>query len=364
MKKLIVGNLVDLPISIGLNYYWCVGFILGIFMVVQVISGVVLSLFYSSISSFSFLVWADDNLFSWFVRYLHIWGVSVMFFLLYVHIGRGLYYSSYNKVAVWSSGFLLYLLIMIEAFLGYILPWHQMSYWAATVLTSVILSIPLFGSLLYTYIVGGYSVTVTETLLRFFPMHVVLGIIILVLVLFHLYYLHSVGSSMPLYISDSYSDCVYFHKYYSIKDVFVIVGVFVMLLTCMFVVPHCVLDCESFIEANFLVTPENIKPEWYFLLYYAMLRSVNSKLGGLLIVLIFLFVLWLPSSNISCIYSVFRQVNFWLLLSFCVGLGYIGACHAEYPYNLIAQYYSFLVLFLLTIFKFSSFVPLHYFHIA
>nr|BAV82957.1 cytochrome b [Schistosoma margrebowiei] len=357
MKKLFYGNLVDLPTSLGLSYFWCVGFVLSIFMSFQIMSGIVLSMFYSSFSNFLFLIWADDSVVHWLVRYLHIWGVSVIFVLLYVHICRSLYYSSYSKIGVWSTGFMLYLLIMVEAFLGYVLPWHQMSYWAATVLTSVILSVPFFGSSLYSYVVGGYSVTVDETLVRFFSIHVVLGIGLMGLILLHLFYLHSVGSSSPLFFFDSYNDSVYFHKYYSIKDFLVFTSVLWVLLISMMCYPMVVLDCEAFIEANPLVTPSNIKPEWYFLGYYAVLRSISSKLGGLVFVLIILFAIWFPSVNTSSTYSISRQLVFWFVVFLGLGLSYMGSCHVEYPYVLVSQLGSIMLLCFLVIYKVYWLVP-------
>nr|BAV81468.1 cytochrome b [Schistosoma mattheei] len=357
MKKLLYNNLVDLPTSLGLGYLWCIGFVLSVFIVFQVFTGIVLSMFYSSFSNFSIIVWADDSILYWLIRYLHIWGVSVIFVLIYIHMCRGLYYSSYSKVLVWTTGFILYLFIMIEAFLGYVLPWHQMSYWAATVLTSIILSVPLFGSSLYSYLVGGYSVSVNETLVRFFPIHIIIGIGLLVLVVLHLFYLHKVGSSNPLFLYDSYNDSLYFHKYYSIKDSFVFIVVVWLLLMIVMCCPNLVLDCEAFIEANSLVTPSNIKPEWYFLGYYALLRSVSSKLGGLVFVLVILFIMWIPTSNLSCIYSIFRQLIFWLVLSLGVVLSYVGACHAEYPYVLVSQLSGITFLFLLVVYKVFWLIP-------
>lgn len=168
----------------------------------------------------------------------------------------------------------------------------------------------MFGSSIYSYIVGGYSVTVDETLVRFFPIHVILGIGLLVFVVVHLFYLHKIGSRVPLFLYNRYSDSVYFHKYYTIKDSFVFV--FILLILFMFVMgnPSLVLDCEAFIEANSLVTPSKIKPEWYFLGYYAILRSISSKLGGLVFVLVILFIMWVPKNNCRCIYSLSRQLIF------------------------------------------------------
>nr|ADU04580.1 cytochrome b [Schistosoma turkestanicum] len=352
MVKIFLNNLVDLPTSLSLSYLWCVGFMLSFFMVLQVLSGVVLSFFYSSSLNFELLMlWTDDSLFNWFIRYLHIWGVSVIFFLLYIHIARSLYYSSYSKLGVWNVGFFLYILLMVEAFLGYVLPWHQMSYWAATVLTSVILSIPLLGSTIYYYVIGGYSVSVTETLIRVFPVHVLLGLVLLLLIGLHLFYLHKSGSSSPLYVVNSYSDCLYFHSYYSVKDIFVFVLILFIMLSVMLISPNLVLDVEAFVEANPMVTPVNIKPEWYFLIYYAVLRSVESKVGGLIMIILLLLVLWVPSLNQACIYSLGRQLLFWFIVGLFIVMSYFGGCHAEYPFIIASKLGSVLLLILLSVFK-------------
>lgn len=358
MKKLLINKLVDLPTSVGLKYFWCVGFLLRFFMLFQVLTGVFLSLFYSSLIKFGFLAWADERVSCWLIRYLHIWGVSVIFVLLYIHICRGLYYRSYKKISVWNTGFILYLLIMIEAFIGYILPWHQMSYWAATVLTSIILRIPFFGSFVYRYIVGGFSVTIDETLLRFFPIHIILGVALLGLILVHLFYLHLIGSRSPLFINKRYSDRIYFHKYYSIKDLYSFLWVLLVLLCFMLYDPNLVLDCEAFSEAKSLVTPSKIKPEWYFLGYYAILRSVSSKLGGLVLVLVILTLVWVPAFNIRCIYSIFRQVLYWIIVVLRMGLGYMGSCHVEYPYTVISQLWRIILLCALVIYKVFWVIPL------
>lgn len=221
--------------------------------------------------------------------------------------------------------------MMVEAFLGYILPWHQMSYWAATVLASILNVIPFIGSVLFKYVVGGFSVS-SITLVRVFSLHVCLAFVILGFSVVHLMYLHSVGSRDCLSSSRAYSDYVSFHGFYSIKDGFVLCKLVLVVVFLMWLFPDCVLDVEGFIEADSLVTPSSIKPEWYFLSFYAVLRSVSSKLGGLVLVLSVLFVFWLPSFNFSCVYFVGRQWVFWQFCWFFVALSYLGACHPEGPF--------------------------------
>nr|QWV61011.1 cytochrome b [Euryhaliotrema johni] len=353
MLGLFRGNLIDLPTNSSLNYYWCSGFMISGFLVVQIITGIILSLLYVADVGLSFpcvMEVTNDSVFSWSTRYLHIWGVSFIFILFSLHMGRALYYSSYTKVSVWNIGFVLYLLMMVEAFLGYILPWHQMSYWAATVLTSVVQSVPFVGEKMYNFIVGGFSVT-NVTLVRVFAAHVVLAFVVIGFSLIHLFYLHKKGSNNSLFLINGYSDCVHFHGYYSNKDLFCLFGLWSLCLWLVFYSPDTVLDVESYLHADPLVTPASIKPEWYFLFYYAMLRSVSSKIGGLVLVIVFLFMLWLPTSNYACCYFLSRQVLFWIICTQLILLSYLGACAPEAPYVLISQVSSFISVFSLFLFK-------------
>nr|UDU84942.1 cytochrome b [Orientocreadium sp. HS] len=353
MLSLIRSNVVDLPTNLSLSYLWCGGFMISAFLVVQIISGVILSFLYVADVGMSFgcvLDFTNESIFVWLVRYFHIWGVTFIFILIFLHMGRSLYYSSYTKVGVWNVGFILYLLMMIEAFLGYVLPWHQMSYWAATVLTSILNSVPVFGSSLYSFIVGGFGVT-NVTLVRIFSAHVCLAFVIIGLSVIHLFYLHKNGSNNPLFVSGGYSDVVLFHSYFTNKDGFILMVLASFFCAFIFVSPDLVLDIESYIEANPLVTPVSIKPEWYFLPFYAMLRSVESKLGGLILVLVFLFVLWLPSYNCSCSYSLSRQYLFWFMTSLFILLSYLGACHPEAPFIFISKISSLLIVSSLFLFK-------------
>nr|YP_009261929.1 cytochrome b [Echinochasmus japonicus]AKL39057.1 cytochrome b [Echinochasmus japonicus] len=359
MLQVFRSNIVDLPTNLSLSYFWCGGFMISSFLVFQLLSGIILSFLYVADSSLSFgcvVDFTSEGLFVWVVRYCHIWGVTFIFLLFFLHMGRALYYSSYSKLGVWNVGFVLYILMMAEAFLGYILPWHQMSYWAATVLTSVLGSIPFIGSVLYSFVVGGFSVT-NVTLVRVFSAHVCLAFIIVGLSVVHLFYLHKRGSNNPLFVPGGYGDVVLFHSFFSNKDGLVLV---VLLFLCCFfllVVPDLVLDVESYIQADPMVTPVSIKPEWYFLAFYAMLRSIESKVGGLVLVVVFLFVLWLPTLNKSCAYSVGRQFIFWGIGSIFVLLSYLGACHPEAPFVLISKLASLLIVVLLCLFKGLWVVP-------
>nr|QXU59706.1 cytochrome b [Bothridium pithonis] len=342
MVSVIRGNVVDLPTNYSLNYYWCSGFMISAFMGFQVLTGVILSFLYVADVGLSFrcvMELTNDSFFTWCVRYWHIWGVTLLFVLLLVHMGRSLYYSSYSKLGVWNVGFVLYLLTMVEAFLGYILPWHQMSYWAATVLTSIVESLPMFGATVYKFVVGGFSVT-NVTLVRVFSAHVCLGFVILGLMVLHLFYLHKSGSNNPLFSCFGYGDVVYFHSYFTVKDFFCLVLLTLVLLVLVWVSPDFPVDTEGYLEADALTTPASIKPEWYFLVYYAMLRSVESKIGGLVLVVALLFFLWVPAFNHSAAYCFIRQILFWVLVSLFISLTYLGACHPEYPFLFICQSFS------------------------
>ncbi|VDP94370.1 unnamed protein product [Trichobilharzia regenti] len=295
MIILLRGKLVDLPTNLSLRYFWCGGFMLSIFMVIQVLSGIILSLFYGAENNFTLVFMGfDESILIWLVRYTHIWCVNIVFVLLLIHIGRRLYYGRYRRLGVWNVGFVLYIMIMVEAFL------------AATVLTSILLSVPFVGTNLYSYVVGGFGVTVGETLLRVFPAHVILGIVILGVMIIHLFYLHKSGSSCPLFIRGGYRDCVYFHGYYTVKDLYVFIVISFFCIFLMIFIPNMVLDVEAFIKADPLVTP---------------------------------------------------AIVFWCLFGLYIILSYLGGCHAEYPYILISKICSVLMLFFVSLYKGCWFIP-------
>lgn len=353
MIRIIRRKLVDLPTNFSLSYYWCRGFMISAFMIFQIITGVILSFLYVADVKLSFQCVMDltkDSFFTWRVRYWHIWGVTILFVLFFLHMGRALYYSRYTKIGVWKVGFILYLLTMAEAFMGYILPWHQMSYWAATVITSVIQRLPLVGGVLYKYIVGGFSVT-NVTLVRVFSAHVCLGFVILGLMVIHLFYLHKSGSNKPLFSPHGYGDVVYFHSYFTAKDFFCLVIVTLTIVWFLFFCPDLVVDTEGYLEADPMVTPLSIKPEWYFLVFYSVLRCIDSKIGGLVLLAAILFFLWVPTFNFSSSYFLGRQFLFWCIVSLFLSLTYLGACHPEYPYLIVCKIFRLSLVSLIFIFK-------------
>nr|AUG32901.1 cytochrome b [Echinococcus canadensis]WHM52502.1 cytochrome b [Echinococcus canadensis]WHM52514.1 cytochrome b [Echinococcus canadensis]WHM52526.1 cytochrome b [Echinococcus canadensis]WHM52538.1 cytochrome b [Echinococcus canadensis] len=346
-------NLIDLPINYSLNYYWSSGFVLSMFMVLQIFTGVLLSFLYVAdfmCSFFMVMNLSNDSFFTWCLRYWHMIGVNVLFILLFFHMGMALYYGSYVKKGVWNVGFVLYLLVMGEAFTGYILPWHQMSYWAATVLTSIVDSLPVVGPIVYKYVVGGFSVS-GITLIRVLSVHICLGFVILGLMVVHLFYLHKVGNSNPLFSFYSFNDLVYFHSYFSIKDLVLFLVTCSLVVFWLFFVPDLLVDIEAYLEADYLNTPVSIKPEWYFLAFYAILRCINSKIGGLLLIVSFVFLLWIPTEGGSSVYSVWRQINFWLIVSLFLSLTYLGSCHPEYPYLVVCQLFSVIMVLMMLVFK-------------
>ena len=346
-------NLVDLPINYSLGYYWCRGFILSSFVVFQICTGIVLSFLYVADSVRRFWVvmrFSREDFCTWCLRYWHVWGVKVLFVLIFLHIGRSLYYSSYCKKGAWKVGFMLYFLLMAEAFTGYVLPWHQMSYWAATVLTSVIDSLPLFGTILYRYVVGGFSVR-NVTLVRIFSVHIWLGFVMLGGMLLHMFYLHKSGSKNMLFSFSSFSDLVYFHSYHSSKDFARVTVVGLVTIFALLYTPNVLLDVERFIEADSLRTPVSIKPEWYFLFYYSILRCIESKLGGLMLIGAFLFFLWLPTFNEARVYSFCRQCVFWCIICLFISLTYLGVCHPEYPYIFICKRFRLIIVVFMFLFK-------------
>nr|YP_010286149.1 cytochrome b [Hydatigera sp. XHPW10]UKS07987.1 cytochrome b [Hydatigera sp. XHPW10] len=353
MISLLRRNLIDLPISFSVNYYWSYGFVLSMFMCIQIITGVVLSFLYVSNSNVSFFVvtsLSNDSFFTWCLRYLHMMGVNVLFILIFVHLCRSLYYSSYSKVSVWNVGFILYLLVMGEAFTGYILPWHQMSYWAATVLTSIVGSLPIVGSVIYEYVVGGFSIT-GDTLMRILSVHICLGFVVIMFMCIHLFYLHKEGSSNPLYCYNVLSDVIYFHSYFTMKDLLLFMCILTGVFSWLLLSPDFLVDIESYLEADQLNTPVSINPEWYFLAFYAILRCIGSKIGGLVMVLCFLLFLWAPCYNISSVYSVSRQLIFWSIISLFISLTYLGTCHPEYPFLIVCQVFSVLLVVMVLILK-------------
>jgi len=341
--KIINSTLVDLPSPANISVNWNYGSLLGLVLVIQLVTGIVLATRFSGHSDVSFdsviIIYQDSN-YGWFLRLVHSTGASFFFLFIYLHIGRGIYYGSYVYPEVWNIGVVIYLILIGTAFLGYVLPWGQMSYWAATVITNLLSAIPWLGSTIVEWVWGGFAVS-NPTLTRFFALHYLLPFIVSFLVVLHIFYLHLYGRSNPLGVTSN-TNKVSFHYYYSVKDLFVYFVFFFIFIVFTLKYGYVFIDAENFIPANPLVTPTHIQPEWYFLFAYAILRSIPNKLGGvvgLLFSVLFLFLFTFSSSKLlfsGMIFSPLARFIFWCLVSNFLLLTWLGSCPAESPYTEVA----------------------------
>nr|BCO16580.1 cytochrome b [Haemodracon trachyrhinus] len=341
--KIANSSLIDLPAPTNISNWWNFGSLLGLCLIIQIITGLFLAMHYTASTSLAFSSIAHicrDVQYGWLIRNLHANGASMFFICLYLHIGRGLYYGSYLQKETWNSGTLLLLLVMATAFVGYVLPWGQMSFWGATVITNLLSAIPYLGETLVQWIWGGFSVD-SATLTRFFTAHFLLPFIILACMLLHLLFLHETGSNNPTGLNSS-TDKIPFHPYFSFKDLVAASIMVLMLLLLTTFLPHLLGDPENFTPANPLITPPHIKPEWYFLFAYAILRSIPNKLGGVLALLASILILLIIPSlhNSKQRTNTFRplaQLMFWSLTTNIIILTWIGGQPVEDPYILIGQ---------------------------
>lgn len=341
--KIINNTIVDLPSPINLSIWWNFGSLLGLCLGVQVFSGLFLAIHYTCCVEMAFdsviHIIRDVN-YGWVLRYTHANGASFFFICLYFHIARGIYYKSYIIIETWNVGVILLFLVMATAFVGYVLPWGQISFWGATVITNLVSAIPYIGEIVVYWVWGGFSVD-NATLSRFFCFHFLLPFVLIGLVILHLLFLHQSGRNNPLGVNSDLNK-IPFHQYYSFKDLFGFFLLILLLIEISLLYPNILGDSENFIPANPLVTPLHIKPEWYFLFAYAILRSIPRKLGGVLsLVISILILVFLPFLHIkgcsSCIYNIFIQVNFWFIVGCFFLLTWIGGCPVEYPYESLGQ---------------------------
>nr|ACR81267.1 cytochrome b [Lalage nigra]ACR81283.1 cytochrome b [Lalage nigra]ACR81456.1 cytochrome b [Lalage nigra]ACR81459.1 cytochrome b [Lalage nigra] len=345
--KTINDALIDLPTPSNISTWWNFGSLLGICLITQIITGLLLATHYTADTALAFNSVAHicrDVQFGWLIRNLHANGASMFFICIYIHIGRGIYYGSYLNKETWNVGIILLLALMATAFVGYVLPWGQMSFWGATVITNLLSAIPYIGPTLVEWAWGGFSVD-NPTLTRFFALHFLLPFVIVGLTLVHLTFLHETGSNNPLGIS---SDCdkIPFHPYYSIKDILGFALMLILLVTMALFSPNLLGDPENFTPANPLTTPPHIKPEWYFLFAYAILRSIPNKLGGVLalaasILVLFLIPLLHKSKQRSMTFRPLSQILFWTLVANLLILTWIGSQPVEHPFIIIGQLASF-----------------------
>nr|ALO76963.1 cytochrome b [Scraptia sp. SCR03] len=343
VTKIVNNALIDLPSPSNISTLWNFGSLLGLCLIIQIATGIFLAMHYCPDVSLAFNsvvhICRDVN-YGWLLRTLHANGASFFFICIYMHIGRGIYYSSYNLTHTWLVGTLIFFILMATAFLGYVLPWGQMSFWGATVITNLVSAIPYLGTSIVQWIWGGFAVD-NATLTRFFTFHFLFPFIVAALVLIHLLFLHQTGSNNPLGMNSNI-DKIPFHPYFSFKD---IVGFIIMILSLILLSlysPYLLGDPDNFTPANPLVTPVHIQPEWYFLFAYAILRSIPNKLGGVIALVFSIAILFfLPfMNNKKFMSNQFYPVNkflFWSLLNITLLLTWIGARPVEDPYILIGQ---------------------------
>nr|YP_010946815.1 cytochrome b [Pycnoscelus nigra]WGO57572.1 cytochrome b [Pycnoscelus nigra] len=351
--KIVNNALIDLPTPSNISSWWNFGSLLGLCLGIQIITGIFLAMHYCPNIELAFNsvnhICRDVN-YGWLLRTLHANGASMFFVCIYLHVGRGMYYGSYKFIHTWSVGVLILFLTMATAFMGYVLPWGQMSFWGATVITNLLSAIPYIGIDLVQWVWGGFAVD-NATLNRFFTFHFLLPFIIAAMVMIHLLFLHQTGSNNPLGLNSNI-DKIPFHPYFSIKDTFGFI-ILIMILTILTLKePYILGDPDNFTPANPLVTPVHIQPEWYFLFAYAILRSIPNKLGGVIalalsIAILFIMPIYKSSFRGMQFYPI-NQIWFWIMVNTVILLTWIGARPVEDPYIITGQ--------ILTILYFSYYI--------
>ncbi|NP_861501.1 cytochrome b (mitochondrion) [Chrysochloris asiatica] len=348
LLKIINHSFIDLPAPSNISAWWNFGSLLGLCLIIQILTGLFLAMHYTSDTSTAFSsvthICRDVNN-GWLIRYLHANGASMFFICLFTHVGRGIYYGSYLFLETWNIGIILLFAVMATAFMGYVLPWGQMSFWGATVITNLLSAIPYIGTTLVEWIWGGFSVD-KATLTRFFAFHFILPFIVAALTMVHLLFLHETGSNNPSGLNSD-ADKIPFHPYYTVKDLLGVLMLLLFLLLLTLFSPDLLGDPDNYIPANPLNTPPHIKPEWYFLFAYAILRSIPNKLGGVLalvfsILILAAFPLLHMSHQRSLMFRPLSQCMFWILVADLFTLTWIGGQPVEHPFIIIGQLASIL----------------------
>lgn len=350
------------------SYFWNFGFLAFFFLLLQIITGIILAMFYNPSASLAYeiIMYINNEVYyGWWIRSLHANGASFFFFVVYLHMLRSIYYGSFvfPRQFLWVSGVIIWVLMIATAFLGYVLPWGQMSFWAAIVITNLLSAIPFIGTDLIYLLWGGFSIS-DVSLHRFYSLHFALPFILLFLSIIHVALLHEFGSNNILGLSIR-TDMIPFTPYYILKDIFSLVIVLIVLLLIIFISPDLLGHTDNFNKANFLVTPPHIVPEWYFLPLYAVLRSVTHKFLGLMLLVFFVLSLALLPyiSNFYLIRSSFFKPSnglfFWFFVFDCVLLGWIGGLPIDNPYLLLGQCFTFFYfVFIYFFYQISNFVEL------
>nr|WGL40290.1 cytochrome b [Parasarpa zayla] len=354
MIKIINGSLIDLPTPSNISSWWNFGSLLALCLMVQILTGLFLTMYYTAnidLAFFSVNYMCRNINYGWLIRTLHANGASFFFICIYFHIGRGIYYESFNLKITWMIGVMILFLLMATAFMGYVLPWGQMSFWGATVITNLLSAIPYLGTMLVNWIWGGFAVD-NATLTRFYTFHFLFPFIILMLTMIHLLFLHQSGSNNPLGINSNL-DKIPFHPFFTFKDLIGFIILMSILTFLSLINPYLLGDPDNFIPANPLVTPIHIQPEWYFLFAYAILRSIPNKLGGVIALMMSILILIiLPFTFNKKIQGIqfypMNQILFWSMISTIILLTWIGARSVEAPYIITGQ--------ILTLIYFSYFI--------
>lgn len=334
---------VDLPSPSSISYFWNFGSLLGFCLAIQILTGIFLAMHYCADATLAFSSVAHisrDVNYGFLLKYLHANGASAFFLCVYIHIARGLYYGSYLRVALWTSGVIIFLVMMITAFIGYVLPWGQMSFWGATVITNFLSAVPYIGDDIVQWVWGGFSVS-NSTLNRFFSLHYLFPFLLLGIIIVHLVLLHVTGSNSPTGLNSN-SDKLPFHWYFIIKDAYGIILMAIFISLLIFYVPNYLGDPENFINANPLVTPVHIMPEWYFLFAYAILRAIPNKLGGVIAlvasVLVLLVIPFIHTNKLKGLaFRPLGKLAYWLFMSNFIFLTWIGSKPVEEPFIFLGQ---------------------------
>nr|YP_010987393.1 cytochrome b [Anagyrus galinae]WON65605.1 cytochrome b [Anagyrus galinae] len=360
LLNIISSSLISLPTPMNISILWNFGSLLGLCLITQIISGLFLSMHYSPsiLMAFNSIIHImQDVNYGWIMRLIHMNGASMFFICLFIHIGRGIYYNSFYLYKTWLSGITIFLLTMGTAFLGYVLPWGQMSFWGATVITNLMSAIPYLGNDIVLWLWGGFSIN-NATLNRFYSFHFILPFIILFLVILHLFFLHETGSSNPLGLNSNMFK-IPFNPYFSLKDILGFIMIIMILFSICLLNPYILSDPENYNKANAMITPIHIQPEWYFLFAYAILRSIPNKLGGVIALLMSILILLVMPINSNYSMKSFKfyflnQFMFWIFLNLFIILTWIGARPVEDPYIIIGQLISILYFFYFLIYSFIS----------
>lgn len=341
--KIVNNSLIDLPTPINISYWWNFGSLLGLCLIIQVLTGLFLAIHYTADIQLAFNrvnhICRDVN-YGWLLRILHANGASFFFICIFLHIGRGIYYNSYLYIYTWNVGIIILFIVIGTAFIGYVLPWGQISFWGATVITNLVSAIPYLGNDIVQWLWGGFAVD-NATLTRFFTFHFIIPFIVIALTIIHLLFLHQTGSNNPLGINRNI-DKIRFHPYLSIKDIIGFIIIIILLVILSLWNPYLLGDPDNFIPANPIVTPPHIQPEWYFLFAYAILRSIPNKLGGVIALVISIVILFvIPIVHIRKFQGLqfypINQIIFWFYVTILGLLTWAGAMPVEAPYVIIRQ---------------------------